>query len=161
LEKKEPWPCYKVSADIYRKGEKDKVTCDWKSTGYRLPTEAEWEKAARGGLVGKKFPNGDTLTENEANFAGAGAVEVGKYPRNGYGLYDMAGNVWEWCWDRHDSERLGVDDPRGSETGVCRVNRGGSWYVDAAYCNSAYRGYSSPDYRSDGIGFRLALVPSE
>ncbi|MCX8511362.1 MAG: SUMF1/EgtB/PvdO family nonheme iron enzyme, partial [Chthoniobacteraceae bacterium] len=125
-------PCYKVSGDIYRKGEKDKVTCDWKSNGYRLPTEAEWEKAARGGLVGKKFPNGDTLTEKEANFAGAGTVEVGKYPKNGYGLYDMAGNVWEWCWDRHDSERLGVDDPRGSETGVCRVNRGGSWYVDAA-----------------------------
>jgi formylglycine-generating enzyme required for sulfatase activity len=149
-------PCYKVGGDIYRKGEGDKVTCDWKSNGYRLPTEAEWEKAARGGLVGKQFPNGDTLTEKEANFNGSGTVEVGKYPANGYGLYDMAGNVCEWCWDWYDDERLGVDDPRGPETGFDRVHRGGSWYSDAAFCSSASRYFLSPDYRYDFIGFRLA-----
>ena len=71
----------------------------------RLPTEAEWEYAARGGLAGKKYPNGDVIDAGKANFGGnvGDTTAVGKYPANGYGLFDMAGNVWEWCLDEYDA----------------------------------------------------------
>jgi len=121
-----------------------------------LPTEAEWERAARGGLASKPFPNGDALIKGDANFDGTGTVEVGKYAANGYGLYDMAGNAYEWCWDWFGPYGLGSDDPRGAEKGVCRVFRGGSWLNGAAYWGSARRYYNSPDSRYSSMGFRLA-----
>jgi sulfatase modifying factor 1 len=154
-------PCYKVDGNVYRKGKESSVACDWNADGYRLPTEAEWEKAARGGLMGKKFPNGDMLEKKDANFDGSRPLEVGSYPANGYGLYDMAGNVWEWCWDWYkDISDSSVDDPKGPQTGVIRVDRGGSWSGDAADCRAADRNHLDPDYLGISLGFRLARVPS-
>jgi sulfatase modifying factor 1 len=148
-------PCYKASGVIYRNGRGDRVTCDWNANGYRLPTEAEWEKAARGGLVGKKFPNGDSLEKRDANIDGSCAVEVGRYPANGYGLYDMAGNVAEWCWDWHGSYSGDVD-PSGPASGSYRVLRGGRWSFNADDSRSALRNGALPSTMSNNLGFRLA-----
>jgi formylglycine-generating enzyme required for sulfatase activity len=143
-------PCYKINGAVYRIGEEASVTCDWDAYGYRLPTEAEWEKAARGGLVGKKYPNGDLLGEKDAHFGacyGVGRpVEVGKYPANGYGLYDMVGNVAEWCWDWHDEDY----------SYHRRTLRGGGCYFCADFNRvTARRGDSHPDLQKDDFGFRL------
>ena len=134
---------------VYTNGNVDAVYPNWSANGYRLPTEAEWEKAARGGLIGQRFPWGDTISESQANYDGSTSYPydlgpngvnanfdtggypytspVGSFPSNGYGLYDMAGNVIEWCWDWYASTLSGGINPHGPSSGLYRTYRGGFW----------------------------------
>jgi formylglycine-generating enzyme required for sulfatase activity len=142
---------------------------------YSLPTEAQWEYACRGGAKDYAvfgIGDGKALTSKLANFHGAysyGCNEKGPYLQrttpvgsyklaNGFGLFDMHGNVWEWCSDWYGKYApTTVDDPAGPATGSDRVFRGGGWSNYARYCRSAYRSRSTPDYRFNYLGFRLAF----
>jgi sulfatase modifying factor 1 len=151
-------PCYTLSGSVYRTGEST-PNCNWSANGYRLPTEAEWEKAARGGAAGRRYPWSDTdeIDASRANYGNyyGSTTPVGSFAPNGYGLYSMAGNVWEWCWDWYGSDLPGGVDPRGPASGSGRVLRGGSWYVYANSCRVANRGDCWPDYELGNLGFRL------
>ena len=183
---------------LYTNGETTNVFANWTANGYRLPTEAEWEKAARGGLNGLRFPWGNTIDWSQANydsywFNGTNyfpydlaptngpapqfndgvfpyiyTSPVGSFAPNDYGLYDMAGNVQEWCWDWYDnnpdsagSPYAGGTDPRGPALGIFvrRVARGGSWnnYADLARC--AQRVSHSPESALSIYGIRCVRTP--
>ncbi len=184
-------PCYYNEAGlttVYKSGTGTPYP-KWDANGYRLPTEAEWEKAARGGASGHRFPWSDTdnITHSRANywagysypydlsypagfhptFAAGGypyTSPVGSFGTNGYGLYDMTGNVWEWCWDwwsdGYYSSSPGTD-PRGPTSGSYRVVRGGGWHSYAGNCRSARRGSDSPGIRDAYLGFRSVRAPGQ
>lgn len=140
-----------------------KTYADWAEL--LLPTEAQWEYAARGGLVGKTYPWGDEEPKDQlwwtptSGDKGTAPVErTNNVFVNGYGLVDMAGNVWEWCADWYgDYEKRNVSNPIGVPRGDYRVLRGGSWYVgDAGFFRCALRGRNNPSYGFDLWGFRLS-----
>lgn len=175
---------------IYTNGDTDAVYPNWTADGYQLPTEAQWEKAARGGLSGQRFPWGNTISESQANYqgntnlfaydlgpngyntnfdngAGPSATNtspVGYFPPNGYGLYDMAGNVQEWCWDWYNTTNTAygqptTNNPTGVPFGSYRIQRGGYWNFYALVARTAYRLYSSPGLSNNITGFRCVKTP--
>jgi formylglycine-generating enzyme required for sulfatase activity len=144
---------------------------------YRLPTEAEWEYACRAGVKEyAPFAFGKSLSSTQANFNGSQAYGtavrgpnldrtsiVGSYKPNAWGLYDMHGNVWEWCEDHpeeYGNRKAPVRDPRGAATGSQRIFRGGSWINSGAWCRSGMRYRATPTAKNYLIGFRVVCVPA-
>jgi formylglycine-generating enzyme required for sulfatase activity len=146
-------PVYSASGNV--------INCDFSASGYRLPTEAEWEYAAQGGSQGPghAYAGGDSpnaLGWFDANSGGKTRPVGGKQP-NGLGLYDMSGNLNEWCWDIYGSYGSAAQaNPHGAENGSTRVIRGGSYLSYAADLRTSARSYGAPADRERLIGFRVA-----
>ncbi|GAB1443529.1 hypothetical protein MASR2M39_23700 [Ignavibacteriales bacterium] len=163
-------PVYKIdksTIDQNNKNEYDKlkwtVEFDPHANGFRLPTEAEWELAARSGdfRAGTQtlYSGSDEIGDVAWYYDNSGneTKSVGSKSPNGLGIYDMSGNVWEWCWSWKDSYSSGsISEPGGPASGTGRVYRGGSWFSEAKYCRVSPRGSDNPEYRDSGIGLRLA-----
>jgi len=165
---------YTVGGAVYKTGKSDNVV-QTSAGGYRLPTDVEWEYAARGGVANRRFPwsDTDTIQHARANYFSSSSYSydtsptrgnhpdydegaypytspVGTFAANGYGLYDLAGNVWEWCFDWYPGYE-------GSD----RVLRGGCWDYGAYNCRVAFRDYYFPDFSFYFIGFRAVLPPGQ
>jgi formylglycine-generating enzyme required for sulfatase activity/TolB-like protein len=146
----------------------EKVTWNRNANGFRLPTEAEWEYACRAGTTGP-FSTGNNITTSQANYNGnypynnnakgtyrERSIDVGSFASNPWGLFNMHGNVWEWCWDWYAGYSMADQtDPAGAPSGTTRVLRGGSWDSGAQGLRSARRGDGDPSGRDDGDGFRV------
>ncbi len=160
-------PCYTINKEKDNSLNKNKndafrwtITCNLKANGYRLPTEAEWEFAAKGGNSTnfKIFSGSDDVNQVAwyKDNSGYKTQNVGQKQANELGIYDMSGNVWEWCWDWYDNYGLAeTHDPMGPEYGAYRVLRGGSWADSKNYQRSTGRGSESPFGRYSSIGLRL------
>lgn len=172
-------PCYTVSGAVYKTANSI-PDCNWAANGYRLPTQAEWEKAARGGLTGKRFPLGDTISHSQANYFSTTVsydlspsdgyhpvyndgeepytAPVGSFAPNGFGLYEMTGNVSERCWDWHSTTYFNSQpdtDPRGPSTGDRKISRGGHYQVVTFNNNVAFRlEHILPTHSTIRNGFR-------
>ena len=132
-------PAYDVRAQA------EHVEWDAEADGFRLPTEAEWEHACRAGTTGARYGELDDIAWYRANSHGRAHDVGGKQP-NAWGVYDMLGNVWEWCWDTYDPEVYGD----------YRVLRGGGWFDEHWSCRASVRRRSHPTYQIDDVGFRVA-----
>ena len=140
----------------------DALSYDKEADGYRLPTEAEWEWLARGG-ENYTYAGSNTVDDvawYTTNTNDTGSREVKTKQANGYGLYDMSGNVWEWCYDWYDTVSSNTADT-GASSGSYRVLRGGSWCFDDCDCRVSFRNSGIPDYRSDYCGFRVVRSSSK
>ena len=156
-------PCYTINGT--------KVTSDFEANGYRLPTEAEWEYAAKAGTKTDFYsgkltysgnspidPNLDKIAWYSANSSNT-THPVGQKTPNAFGLYDMSGNVWEWCWDRYaEYPSKETKDYQGPEIGTYRVYRGGGWRNLAWYCRSTNRDRNYLDDKNNSLGFRVVLA---
>ena len=169
-------PCYKINGKTNpsewgavptsSNSTLNSVTCDFAANGYRLPTEAEWEYLARGGNLtnsGQTTYSGSNTIGSVAWYddnGGSKTHEVKKKAANALGLYDMSGNVWEWCWDWNGS--ISTSTPStGAESGSNRVYRGGTWSGLAYICAVSHRFSNSPLLRNYGVGFRVVCSRSE
>ena len=175
-------PCYTISGAIVKTSMNAAVECNWGANGYRLPTEAEWERAARGGLSNLRYAWGDTISHTQANYSSSALYlpdisptrgyhpdydtdpmpytsPVGTFAPTGYGLHDVTGNLYEWCWDRFDATYYASSptvDPRGPTSGTNRAMRGGSWGAIASNSRVARRFGWNPTNGNFTIGFRPA-----
>ena len=176
-----PWKIADNQPVVFVSWNDAQAFCRWLSRkekrNYRLPTEAEWEMCCRGGSVWVRYPWGDRLPgAKDLNFGDGNAklpeslttvddgyeyvAPVGSYPPNGFGLYDMDGNVMEWVADyysRNYFDESPVEDPPGPGSGTSRVNKGGNWYASPADCRCAFRGFSGPDMSFWNLGFRVVM----
>ena len=148
------FPDYPVVGVSYFDAEK---YAQW--SGKRLPTEAEWEYAARGGLIGKDFPFGDQIDSAKVNYGrkNKGILQTGSFPANGFGLFDIAGNVWEWTSDNYSGDYYAVspsENPKGPDKGRFKVIRGGSWHSGAGCVQTYYRNALPPSWVDFAVGFR-------
>lgn len=123
----------------------ENIVCDWESSGFRLPSEAEWQYACKAGTAGYRYGELNEIAWYNENSGGM-IHEVGTKEPNPWGLHDMLGNVWEWCWDLYDEQVYGT----------YRIFRGGSWAEDARGCGASCRRRSHPTFCIDDLGFRLA-----
>ncbi len=146
-------PAYRIS--------EESITWNRDADGYRLPTEAEWEYACRAGTTGPRSGDLDEMAVYALN-SGRLTRPVGTRKPNPWGLHDMYGNVWEWCWDQYQADygSSPATDPTGPKGDTYRIQRGGSWHRNPWDCRSAKRNGDTPVTRRNGLGFRVARFGS-